>query len=331
MEKVIAVVVTHNHYSDLITCIKAIRNQTHQPDAILVVNNGSTDFTSVWLDQQTDIIHLYQDNLGSAGGFSNGISWAYQEGYDWIWCMDDKGFPKNDALENLINSQGMNTELLSSIMVDKQDQKTILRKTKKYKTTDQIQEPFVQNGSYLFNGSLIHRNIVSKVGLPHAHLFEQGVESEYYYRITKKYNFSAKTILNSEHYQSKVKSFFKNEWDLKSDYEVFYFLRNKLTVLKSKYGNVVIAFFAYLVFIFNFCVSILVNQKTNKIRKLSFVFWPMKDALKNNRHLTPMSISKKMQEQYSNHFSGIIFKPLRKFCCNIFVPSLKETSTPITI
>ena len=133
MEKVIAVVVTYNHYSDLITCIKAIRNQTHQPDAILVVNNGSTDFTSVWLDQQTDIIHLYQDNLGSAGGFSNGISWAYQEGYDWIWCMDDKGFPKNDALENLINSEGMNTELLSSIMVDKQDQKTILRKTKKYK------------------------------------------------------------------------------------------------------------------------------------------------------------------------------------------------------
>ncbi|RYD78583.1 MAG: glycosyltransferase, partial [Sphingobacteriales bacterium] len=102
MEKVIAVVVSYNRQQLLSECITALRNQSQKPDAILVVNNGSTDNTEEWLKDQPDVQFITQKNLGSSGGFNTGISWAYKNGYSWIWCMDDDGYPKEDALENIL-------------------------------------------------------------------------------------------------------------------------------------------------------------------------------------------------------------------------------------
>ena len=102
MEKAIAVVVSYNRCELLAECISALRNQTRKPDAILVVNNGSTDNTEAWLNQQKDVFFITQKNIGSGGGFNTGISWAYKHGYSWIWCMDDDGYPKEDALEKLL-------------------------------------------------------------------------------------------------------------------------------------------------------------------------------------------------------------------------------------
>ena len=85
MEKVIAVVVTYNRQALLSECITALRNQTRNLDAILVVNNGSTDNTEQWLKSQDDLVFVTQKNLGSSGGFSTAINWAYQHGYSWIW------------------------------------------------------------------------------------------------------------------------------------------------------------------------------------------------------------------------------------------------------
>ncbi|MEO7306975.1 MAG: glycosyltransferase, partial [Ferruginibacter sp.] len=93
MEKVIAVVVTYNRQALLSECITALRNQSRPLDGILIVNNGSTDGTEKWLAAQKDIHFINQENLGSSGGFSTGIQWAYQNDYAWIWCMDDDGYP----------------------------------------------------------------------------------------------------------------------------------------------------------------------------------------------------------------------------------------------
>ena len=73
MEKVIALVVTYNRQYLLTECITALRNQTRKPDAILVVNNGSTDNTEAWLRRQPDLEFITQANVGGAGGFYTGI------------------------------------------------------------------------------------------------------------------------------------------------------------------------------------------------------------------------------------------------------------------
>ena len=115
MEKIIAVVVSCNRHALLVECIEALRRQTRKPHTILVVNNGSSDYTTVWLDKQEDLVHLYQENQGSAGGYKAGIEWAYKNHYTWIWCMDDDGYPKQDALEKLVQHATGETLLLNKI------------------------------------------------------------------------------------------------------------------------------------------------------------------------------------------------------------------------
>jgi GT2 family glycosyltransferase len=330
MEKVIAVVVSNNHQIELQQCIEALRAQTYPLNAIVVVNNGSTDYTSVWLDQQTDIVHLYQDNLGSAGGFNTGISGAYQNGFDWIWCMEGDGYPKDDALEVMLKNEGMEIAILNSIIVNKYDKSSLARKTKKYSKLEDIKEESLNNISCSFNGTLIHRNIIAKVGLPLSELYDRGVEEEYFTRITKKYQIKATTFSKSIHYHKKLNSFHKQEWDLKTSWNLYYYLRNKYSCYKMKYSNLPLAFIAYSMFILLFIAEILLFQKNDKLRKISFAFWPMFDAMNNNYLVTPRFISKKLNDQYVNSFSRLISRPIRNYFCIIFVPSLKETSTPLT-
>jgi GT2 family glycosyltransferase len=101
--KIAAVVVTYNRLSLLKECIQALRAQTYPLDKIIVVNNSSTDGTLEWLLQQPDIDVVTQENSGSAGGQYTGIKKAYDEAFDWIWCMDDDTIPSSDALLKLID------------------------------------------------------------------------------------------------------------------------------------------------------------------------------------------------------------------------------------
>ena len=200
MEKVIALVVTYNRQALLAECITALRNQSRPLDAILVVNNGSTDATSAWLKKQSDIIIISQQNLGSSGGFSAGIKWAYQNGYSWIWCMDDDGYPKENALEKLLSADDGNLRLLNCAVIDRKDKKSFVWKTKHYKTLEEVDRTIIEGIGHPFNGTMLNRRIVERVGLPQPKFFLWGDETEYYYRIVKRNNIPVCTVANSIHY-----------------------------------------------------------------------------------------------------------------------------------
>ena len=70
---IIAVVVTYNRKELLkrnITCLRA----NTPVSSIVVVNNGSTDGTGEWLDDQKDLTVIHQENVGGSGGFYRGHS-----------------------------------------------------------------------------------------------------------------------------------------------------------------------------------------------------------------------------------------------------------------
>jgi rhamnopyranosyl-N-acetylglucosaminyl-diphospho-decaprenol beta-1,3/1,4-galactofuranosyltransferase len=100
--KVIAVVVTYNRLALLQECIAALRNQTFSIAEILVINNGSTDGTTEWLNQQTDLQKVHDENKGGTWGFYNGIKNAYRFQPNWIWIMDDDTVPHTNALEKML-------------------------------------------------------------------------------------------------------------------------------------------------------------------------------------------------------------------------------------
>ena len=76
---IIAVVVTYNRRELLKRNIACLRLNT-PVSSIVVVNNGSTDGTGAWLDEQEDLTVIHQENVGGSGGFYRGIQYAYQAG-----------------------------------------------------------------------------------------------------------------------------------------------------------------------------------------------------------------------------------------------------------
>ena len=296
MEKAIAVVVSYNRQALLSECINALRNQTKRPDAILVVNNGSTDNTEAWLESQDDVFYITQKNLGSGGGFNTGITWAYQKGYSWIWCMDDDGYPKEDALEKLLANEGNERALLNCAVLNKNDMRSFVWKTGKFATIDEVNEEVIEGIGHPFNGTLIHRSIVERVGVPKSSLFLWGDETEYYYRIVKKNKYPVKTIASSIHYHPPAAFTYKKDWDFSSSWKMYFYIRNRFHVHKAKCTNRMSALFNYTFFLLAFAGIIMVYQRSDKMKKLGFMLWPAVDAVRSNFTVTPPEILSRLRE-----------------------------------
>jgi rhamnopyranosyl-N-acetylglucosaminyl-diphospho-decaprenol beta-1,3/1,4-galactofuranosyltransferase len=195
---IIAIVVTYNRLTLLKKCLSGIKSQTHAPDQIVVINNGSTDGTELWLAEQHGVIAYHQPNQGGAGGFSRGIAEAYNRGADWIWIMDDDTIPKPDTLERLLaplldpKVDPAAVGFLSSkiLWVDDSihemnrtyvlnDQKKLARLT--VSKNDHL--PAIQFGTFV--SMLLSAKAVERVGLPIKEFFIWNDDVEYSKRIIK--------------------------------------------------------------------------------------------------------------------------------------------------
>lgn len=295
MEKVIAVVVTYNRQSLLSECITALRSQSRRLDAILVVNNGSTDNTVEWLNQQQDIFVVNQKNVGSSGGFSTAINWAYQHGYTWIWCMDDDGYPKEDALENMLAADNGNLRLMNCAVIDKQDKQSFVWNTKNYKTIGEVKENIIEGIGHPFNGTMLHRRIIERVGVPQPRFFLWGDETEYYYRIVKQNKIPVCTVSNSIHYHPATAFSIKQDWDYASAWKMYYYVRNRFYIHKAKFSNKALALLHYASFLVAFAGVVVFFQRTDKMKKLGFIIWPAVDAFKKNFDATPPAILSRLK------------------------------------
>lgn len=105
---VVAVVVTYNRRELLQTTLAGIAAGTRVPDAVVVVDNASTDGTAGYLrDYQgplvTDVVTL-NTNVGGAGGFVVGMERALLDhGADHVWIMDDDTEPQPAALAEALD------------------------------------------------------------------------------------------------------------------------------------------------------------------------------------------------------------------------------------
>jgi len=101
------VVVTWNRRALLQEAVAALRAQTHQPAALVVVDNASTDGTDELLassyshDHGLDVLTLTA-NTGGAGGFAAGIERALVHRPDLVWLLDDDTVPTPTAAAELV-------------------------------------------------------------------------------------------------------------------------------------------------------------------------------------------------------------------------------------
>ena len=254
-ETVCAVVVTYNRKELLIECLDALLKQTRPVDAIYLIDNASTDGTpellketgfikklppreliEPWekelvIDNKFIIFYVrMHENTGGAGGFYEGVKRAYEKGYDWLWLMDDDVEAYDKALENLLKHKNLSKCI--------QPNRSLLNKEEFYwdgffdiVTMNRIDlydynlknKDFTFVNIGCFEGMLIHRDIINKIGFPDKRFFINYDDTVYGLKASQYTNvlLTKKILMNK-----KIK---KNNL---SEFSAYYLLRNIFLVKK---------------------------------------------------------------------------------------------------
>ena len=106
--RVIAVVVTYNRRHLLLEALEAVHSQSRAPEAVIVVDNASTDETAAAVRTRFPSVQLAEltRNTGGAGGFAYGTALALAGAADLIWLMDDDTVPEPHALRAMLEARG---------------------------------------------------------------------------------------------------------------------------------------------------------------------------------------------------------------------------------
>lgn len=193
--KIAAVIVTYNRLDMLKDAIEAVKAQTLEP-GIIVVNNGSTDGTYEYLNHTEGITVINQENTGGAGGFNTGMKYACENGFEFVWVMDDDVLPAANALEVIYNdyvtisitekvgylcSKVLSTtgEVANVPVIDMRPNSTGYPDWSKY-----LDKGIIRVESATFVSVFVPSKVIKDVGLPYKEFFIWGDDTEFTRRIT---------------------------------------------------------------------------------------------------------------------------------------------------
>jgi len=202
--RVCTVVVTYNRYELLKECLDSLLNQTYKND-ILLIDNASTDDTDKkivedgYLKNEQIIYKRLEQNLGGAGGFYNGVKYALENTYDYVWLMDDDAEPELNALELLIanlDDKKYSAYAPQTLIGTKDnnilstfghrgifDYKDCLPAFQKSIDLNEYKKDFVEIEMASFVGIFIPISSVKKIGFPEERFFIHHDDTEYSLRL----------------------------------------------------------------------------------------------------------------------------------------------------
>lgn len=208
-EKIIAVVVTFNRKKELANCIESLIKQSLVPDNIVIIDNDSDDGTKEMIKNKflnNNLVKYFNTggNLGGAGGFNYGISKAIILKADWVWLMDDDGFAHKNQLEELLKFSRKNKlEFSNALVLDIENHKNLsfgLKGAIKKTEISKIQrDGIILNSVNPFNGTLIKKKSIDKIGNIKKEMFIWGDETEYLLRFCKA-KIPIATVVSAVHY-----------------------------------------------------------------------------------------------------------------------------------
>ncbi|MGA8247730.1 MAG: glycosyltransferase family 2 protein [Nocardioides sp.] len=187
-ETVAVVVVTYNRADLLGRMLDGLAAQTHEPDAVIVVDNASDDHTRQVLESHQGLrlqrIHL-ETNTGGAGGFQTGVRAAHEQGFDRIWLMDDDVVPAPDCLALLMAEdeafvmsvrEDVHGHLVEKAATDFDLTHPWSFRPKRASVETAYGDrhampPRVELHNVAFEGPLLRREVVDAIGLPDASFF----------------------------------------------------------------------------------------------------------------------------------------------------------------
>jgi GT2 family glycosyltransferase len=205
--RILAQVVTFNDAEVVDRALGAIRRQTRPPDAIVVVDNASTDGTLDRIFPKDVTVVRNSTNLGMGGAIGIGFARATEQEFDWIWMLDPDSVPEPDALANLLS-------FFERLSASEQESVCFLGCRLSNRSSGADHRPHLLTPSgvdllsidaegdhcqcdcFIWSGSLFRMRAVAKIGLPSADYFIDLAELEYGYR-ARQLGFSSYIVFSS--------------------------------------------------------------------------------------------------------------------------------------
>lgn len=193
----VAVVVTRDRLSLLRLCLEALRAQSLAPDAILVVDNASSDGTRQALASEFPDVEVLRlaVNQGATGGFYEGMIAARRMDPEWIWLLDDDSIARPEALERLLGAQDRLAQLPRPMLLASRVEWTdgnphpmnmpIVRRRQLDELIDAAAVGLVPMRTATWVSLLVRSEAIDRHGLPLKDFFFQADDIEYTARILR--------------------------------------------------------------------------------------------------------------------------------------------------
>ena len=258
---VAAVVVTYNRSSLLKKTLDAISNQTIKPNKIYVINNASTDNTIEVCEEFAKKVNgcdflLINKNIndGGAGGFASGLDiFIDNKDLDFCWLMDDDIEPTNNCLEELLKYKDFSGFIHPLRFYDNGDNhswRQVYMPSLGHTISLHYSGEYRTFGTNVgcFEGCLISREIVEKIGVPFRDFFISEDDTLYGFLAS----FVTPVIYVAD---AKIKRLIFPGKNI-ATWKYFYSIRNKIwmfrIILKKRYinkSNIIYGFFGISTFI----------------------------------------------------------------------------------
>ena len=192
--RILAHMHTMNDAAVIEQLLEGLRRQTRPLDALMIVDNASTDATLDRAFPETVTIIRNSENQGTSGPVRMAFARALEHGFDWVWIFDADSVPEPDALEKLL-------AFFERLPPEKREQVCFLASLP-LAVTGEIKQPpislegargmtlmplesatgFAECDCLLWSGSLFRTAAIARIGLPSADYVLDIAELEYGFR-----------------------------------------------------------------------------------------------------------------------------------------------------
>jgi len=194
--RVLAHIHTFNEAAVIERAVAGVARQTRRPDALIIVDNGSTDGTLDRAFPDWVTILRNPENIGVSGSIRNGINYAIEHDFDWIWILDADAVADPDALATLLDEYARwprtrqeETAFIACLPLDQPDDfprhGCLFTPYGRVVVAPRPDQRCYECHLTIWSGSLYPLAAVRRIGLPNPDYFLDRGELEYGYRVMK--------------------------------------------------------------------------------------------------------------------------------------------------
>jgi rhamnopyranosyl-N-acetylglucosaminyl-diphospho-decaprenol beta-1,3/1,4-galactofuranosyltransferase len=194
--RIAAVFATMDRVATAEACVRALASQTRPPDLVVVADNVSSDGTAAKLEEMAGlpfplVLHRMAENRGNAGGVQEAMDFAFTEGADAVWILDDDSWPRPGALAALLEEPWDPAVMRHSLQIDPGNGRLtwpmwVLDEFRQFRLVYAAEELPPQRTfrtRIAWTGALLPRKIRERVGPVLGELFIRGEDEEYPLRV----------------------------------------------------------------------------------------------------------------------------------------------------